>query len=290
MEDTMKKPLQAKELFNKCGTCSQTFGHLLTREFGYPKDAEVRALDPLAGGLMNQGFQCGMLWGAALGVGSEARRKYKSQEEATAAAITATQFLLESFHDQTDTLECREIIGIDISHLLGMLKFIVKTTFQGRDNNRCYNLAETWAPDAVHAASEGLSKDKMSWTISPKSCASEVVKELGGSEEEQIMVAGFAGGLGLSGKACGALAAAIWFKTLEWCRSNPGKNPPYFNNKEAKKILKAFKKETGSELRCDQISGRSFKNVDEHTEYICNGGCRNLIDLFTQLASDPISH
>ena len=46
------------------------------------------------------------------------------------------------------------------------------------------------------------------------SCASEVVKKMGTSNEEIVMVAGFAGGLGLSGSACGVLSAVISIKTL----------------------------------------------------------------------------
>ena len=57
----MKTTQDAKKLFRECGTCSQTFGHLLNRKFGYPKETEERALDPLAGGIMNTGHQCGML-------------------------------------------------------------------------------------------------------------------------------------------------------------------------------------------------------------------------------------
>ena len=41
---------------------------------------------------------------------------------------------------------------------------------------------------------------------------------MGGSEEEIAMVAGFAGGLGLSGNGCGALSAAIWKTILELVR------------------------------------------------------------------------
>ena len=48
---------------------------------------------------------------------------------------------------------------------------------------------------------------------------------MGGTEEESIMVAGFAGGIGLSGNACGALSAAIWYKMLGWAKNNPDKSP-----------------------------------------------------------------
>jgi len=50
-----------KKLFLKKGTCSQTFFHILNREFGHIKETEERATDPLAGGIMQLGYQCGML-------------------------------------------------------------------------------------------------------------------------------------------------------------------------------------------------------------------------------------
>lgn len=55
--------LKAKRTFIKKGTCSRTFFYLLDREFGYPLDDEEKAVDPLAGGILQQGYQCGMLWG-----------------------------------------------------------------------------------------------------------------------------------------------------------------------------------------------------------------------------------
>ncbi len=282
MSKLQKQPSDTRQVFIECGTCSQTFGHLLSREFGYPKDAEVRALDPLAGGLMNQGHQCGMLWGATLAVGAEAFRRHKNSEEAIAVAVTATQHIVESFVKRTKTINCREIIGIDLSNVLGLLKFIVKTTIQGSDKNICYNLAEQWGPEAVQSAAEGLSEEPIELNQKPVSCASEVAKRMGASEEEMLMVAGFAGGLGLSGKACGALSAAIWMKTLAWCRENPGKNPPDFSNKAAKKILKAFYAETGSEILCSKIAGRCFHTIDDHSEYINNGGCGKLIEVLAE--------
>ncbi|MFP4042312.1 MAG: hypothetical protein ACLFPH_05125 [Bacteroidales bacterium] len=43
-----------------------------------------------------------------------------------------------------------------------------------------------------------------------------IKKKIELTEEESLMVAGFAGGIGLSGNAYGALAATIWYKMLEW--------------------------------------------------------------------------
>ena len=77
------------------------------------------------------------------------------------------------------------------------------------------------------AAGEGLAGAMTGLPGRPLSCASEVAGKMGASDEEMTMVAGFAGGIGLSGNACGALGAAIWMKTLAWCREHPGKTPPF---------------------------------------------------------------
>lgn len=282
METSKKTSQDAKKVFRQCGTCSQTFAHLLNREFDHPKETEERAIDPLAGGIMNLGHQCGMLWGSALAVGAEAFRRHEDPEQAIAVAVTATQQIIDSFLDETSTVNCREITGFNLNSYFGLAGFMLKTMLKGMDNSLCFNLAEKWAPEAIQTARESLSKEQIDLTRQPVSCASEVAKKMGASDEERVMVAGFAGGLGLSGNACGALSAAIWMKTLDWCKENPGKTPPYLNNPKAKKLLKAFYEVTDSEILCDKISGQRFKTVDDHSEFIKNGGCEELIKVLTE--------
>lgn len=277
MEDVIKKTQDAKAVFRKCGTCSQTFAHLLNRDFGYTLENEERALDPLAGGIANQGHQCGMLWGAALAIGGEAYRQNEDPEKALAIAVTASQHVVDSFVNRSNTVNCKEIIGVDLSSVFGLVKYMIKTLAKGMNNSQCFNLAEDWAPEAIQAGTEGLANEKIKLNQQPRSCASEVVKQMGGTKEEMLMVSGFAGGLGLSGEACGALSAAIWLSSLRWCKEHPGKSPPMFNNPIAKKYLKAFKAETNSCMLCKEITDQPFESINDHSEYIKNGGCKKLI-------------
>ncbi|MFC1685267.1 C-GCAxxG-C-C family (seleno)protein [Pseudomonadota bacterium] len=267
-------PQDTKRVFWKSKTCSRTFFYLLNREFGYLKEAEELAADPLAGGIMSKGHQCGMLWGAALAVGAESFRRHEDLSEAITAAITATQRLMESFSDRTGTDSCREITGCDFYSKISMAKyFLTGKVFS------CYNLAEKWAPEAIQVASEGLSHEHPALSHQSMSCASEVVRKMGGSNEEMAMVAGFAGGLGLSGHACGALSAAIWMNSLDWCRKHPSKTA--YSNPNATATLAAFDAATGSEILCHKICGQHFKTIDEHAEFIINGGCNKLINALT---------
>ena len=267
----------AKKVFKEKGTCSNTFAYLLNREFGNNKAFEERATDPLAGGLMQKGHQCGMLWGASLAVGEEAYRRSQNSDDAIRLAISATQKLLESFSKRTNTINCRDITHSNLDNFFGLTKYMIKTMLQGMNNSTCFNLAENWLPEAIQSAKEGLSLQlTVSKTEQSISCATEVAKKMGATDEEQIMVAGFAGGLGLKGNACGALSAAIWVNSLRWIKENPDKSA--FKNKNAKATLKAFNTETSSEMLCRNICQQQFKTIKEHTQYIKNGGCSKLIE------------
>ena len=94
--------LKATRTFMKKGTCSRTFFYLLDREFGHPREEEEKAIDPMAGGILQQGYQCGMLWGASMAVGAEALRRSKNPDQATGLTILATQHVMESFVDRTE--------------------------------------------------------------------------------------------------------------------------------------------------------------------------------------------
>ena len=144
------------------------------------------------------------------------------------------------------------------------------------EKNMIVKLPSPMVEDAIESAKVGLSKDQSNIPENNINCASDVVRRLGGTEEEKAMVAGFAGGMALSGNGCGALGATIWKKSLEWVKQNPGKSA--FNNKASKSLLKPFLKETKGELVCSQICGRTFGTLQDHSEFLKNGGCSKLIE------------
>jgi hypothetical protein len=90
-----------------------------------------------------------------------------------------------------------------------------------------------------------------------------------------VMAAGLAGGVGLSGGGCGALAAAIWMNALSRIRDKTYKTS--MSDPVAERILRTFFEAAGSELDCRVIAKRSFTTVADHTEFIGAGGCANLI-------------
>jgi C_GCAxxG_C_C family probable redox protein len=270
-------PNDAKKVFRQKGACSQTYCYLLNREFGNNNADYEKATDLLAGGLAQTGQQCGMLWGATMALGIEAYKRSSNSNDAIGLTIAASQQVHSSFVQNARSPNCKEITGCDFTSKLDTLKYMFKIIFGGMDNSVCFNLAEKWMPDAIKTANESMLL-KPAYTQPALSCASEVVRKMGGTEKEIVMVSGYAGGLALSGNACGALAAAIWMNMLKWHLENPDKTSKYFNNPEAKKVLKAFYPETGKEILCSKICKRSFASIDEHTDYVMHGGCKKLID------------
>ena len=271
--------LKAKRTFIKKGTCSRTFFYILDREFGHPRDDEEKAIDPLAGGILQQGYQCGMLWGASMAVGAEALRRNTDPDQATGLAILATQHVMDSFVNRTESIECEDITQVDFTNKKSFLKYMLSGKFVN-----CFKLAGKWAPEALDAATAGLEKDMKDLPEQTLSCASEVIRKMGGSEEEMLMVSGFAGGLGLSGSGCGALAAAVWKNALIHNRKETRKSANYDPSTDS--TLKAFYEETDYEIQCDKICGQRFNSLEEHTEFIKKGGCKKLIDV---LADTQIS-
>ena len=275
---SIKVRRKVKRTFLKKGTCSRAFFYILDREYGYPMDEEEQAVDPLAGGIIQQGYQCGMLWGASCGVAAESFRRNKNRDLAIGMAIKATRHVLQSFVNRTNSANCSDITEVEWSNKWSIAKYMFSGKFWG-----CYKFADKWAPEAIESANEGLALDQSDLPEKPISCASEVVKKMGGTDKEMVIVSGFAGGLGLSGNACGALAAAVWMNCLDRVRKEEWKyklSDPVFE-----RIINKFYEKTDYEMECDKITGKRFKTVSEHTEFIQNGGCDKLIRMLAEVSN-----
>jgi hypothetical protein len=271
-----------RDIFKKCGACSHTFFYILNREFGHPKPPEEYASDPLAGGLM-LGHQCGMLWGSALAAGTESFRRNSDSNLAIASTVITTRHIMKSFHARAGSVICSDITGVNLKSKLGIARMMVKILLQGgMRNSTCFRLADKWAPEAIQSATEGLSAVPADVPRPCMNCASEVVRRKGGSNEEMVMVSGFAGGMGLAGFACGALGAAIWMDSLAWCRDNPGKSAFEYGRKSSSKIMEVFNKTTGKDILCEKITGKSFTTIRDHSDFIRDGGCEKVINALSE--------
>jgi hypothetical protein len=159
--------------------------------FDHPLKLEEEATAPFAGGLANQGYQCGMLWGAALAAGAQAYRLLGPGPQAENEAIIAAQRLVESFCARTNNeINCLEITDINLqgkNQVLPLLKFVIKGGPIG-----CFHMAAGYAPEAFNAINTALSEKHSAPLTLPVSCAAMLAQKMGVSDMHTVMAAGFA--------------------------------------------------------------------------------------------------
>ncbi|WP_167618407.1 C-GCAxxG-C-C family protein [Maribellus sediminis] len=274
MENTLTIRKEARKLLFKLG-CTGALNAVVNQHLGR-RDVEVeKASGPLCGGIMQEGHQCGMLWGAAMAAGSVAWRRTENTNRATVLAIKSSSELIKSFEQRSVSVDCRVITKCNQTSVWGMVKYFITGKPLG-----CARLIGKWAPEAVAAAEKGLVENGTE-EGNVVSCASVLAEKMGASKEKAMMLAGFAGGIGLCGNACGALGAAVYLRSEEWFKKHP--NDTTFKIPEGQDVLKRFLQETDGKVKCSELCGRKFSTVEEHSEYIQNGGCKHLIDVLASV-------
>jgi hypothetical protein len=245
--------------------------------FEEPLKLEESAVAPLAGGLLQNGYQCGILWGAALAAGAQAYRLFGPGAQAETQAVIATQRLTEAFRQRNHSVNCSEITQIlwkpsgDKQMMAQVLKFFLKG-----GPVVCFSMTASSAKATSRLINMTFSEAHTVAACSPASCASLLARKLDASEQHAVMAAGFAGGLGLSGSACGALGAAVWLLGLQ-ASQQTGEKPAY-DNPLALAALERYLESSDYEFECAKVAGRRFEGVAEHAAYLQAGGCSHIIE------------
>lgn len=270
-------------VFLKTGYCSQALFRTLNRAFADPLDHEERATVPLAGGIMGHGYQCGMVWGAALGAGAEAFRRLGSGPRAQAKAIAAAQRVLGSFFALNQTIECSQITKFE----WGRQSALQTAGFLLTGGPvRCFRMAGRYPSEAFGGIEAVLSEDHDEALPAPVGCAALVAHRMGASDAHIVTAAGLAGGIGLSGSGCGALGAAIWLLGLESLEK--GAKRISYKPEKAQEMVERFLRCTGGEFECAKITGRRFDGVADHAAFIRNGGCAEIIETLVACGSGHV--
>jgi hypothetical protein len=262
--------------FLRVGTCSETLCSVLDRAYGYPMPLEERASAPLAGGIMQHGFQCGQVWGAALAAGAQAHRLFGPGSQAETAAIVAAQRIVDSFRARYDSIDCRAIIDMEfgdkvqISHVYRYFR---------KNGLKCFRMAAHYAPVAYEEIDAALSEEQPATQASPVGCAALVARKSGASEMHAVMAAGFAGGVGLSGDACGALAAAMWI--IDMNDRKRGVDKVGFKSPRLAELADRFMDCSDSRFLCSEIVGRRFESIADHAGFLGDGGCARIVEGLT---------
>jgi len=229
---------------------------------------------PFAGGIMQHGYQCGMIWGATLAAGAQAYRLLGPGPQAETMAIIAAQRLVESFRVYHGKINCFEITDIDKSS--SVLKMIYVFLIKGRSIG-CLRMSAKYAKTAFNGINTAFSEKQIKAPSSPVSCAAMLAQKMGLSDMHTVMAAGFAGGIGLCGGACGALGTAIWIFGMNSIKDGAGKIS--YKDPRALDIINKFLKYTDYEFECSEIVGQKFENIGDHAAYLLDGGCSKIIEV-----------
>jgi hypothetical protein len=226
---------------------------------------------------MGNGYQCGMLWGGALAAGAQAYRLYGSTPQAQAEALYTSQKIVESFHTRAKDINCSEITELEWKKISKgqVVKFIARGGPIG-----CFRLAGDYGQIAFDTINHALGEKHVDALTLPISCTAMLAEKMGVSEMHVVMAAGFAGGIGLSGGACGALGAAIWIKGVNTLK-NGGKLS--FDLGTTSEEMEKFLASSDYEFECAKIVGKKFASVADHAEYLRGGGCAKIIDAMAEL-------
>ncbi len=265
--------------FLRVGTCSEALVNVLDRAFDDPLPLEERAAMPFAGGIIQHGYQCGLMWGATLAAGARSYRLFGPGPQAEVMALIAAQRLVESFRARYGDIDCMELTGTDWRKSAKVLKYVIKGgTF------KCFSMAGRFASIALGEINAVFSEKRTEAAAPPVSCAALVARKMGASERHSVMAAGLAGGIGLSGDACGALGAAIWLIGMRNLKDEAFKMK--LKDPTALEIVEKFIKSAEYRFECSEIVGRKFENIDDHAAFLRDGGCSGIIETLASQRSD----
>lgn len=232
---------------------------------------------PFAGGIMQYGYQCGMVWGATLAAGAQAYRLYGAGPQAETQAIIVAQRLVKSFCALNDHVNCLAITGLDKSS--SVMQMVMYFLIKG-GTIRCFRMAAKYAPVAFSEINTALSEQHQA-PAPPASCTALLAREMGLSDMRAVMAAGLAGGIGLRGGACGALGTAIWITGMNSLEKEDGTID--FNDPRALDVIEKFLECTDYKFECSEIVGHKFENVADHADYLRDGGCSEIIQVLAAI-------
>ena len=248
-----------------------------------------QALHPFSGGFMHLGHACGLLTGAAVAAGFLAQRRFSDDETRSAAALYAAIQLAKAYPELAESANCREITEVPLTNLRGRLRFLQKGKAR-----MCGHLHLRWAPQANELIKKALTQFESQRPIREcANCAVRTMKKVvtvkGMKKEDAVLVSGLAGGVGLLGNVCGALAVGVFaLSVIHYLGRDRKRRDSRIRGSLQElagtryrgpitRLRLAFIDHFGSDL-CSQIIRRRFKDIEDHSIFIKSGECQQVID------------
>ena len=268
--------------------CSEASMTTQMRGFGFEEPVYEEALHAFSGGFMHLGYACGLLTGAAMAAGFLARERFDDDATSSVAALYATIRLAKAHLELTGSVNCREITEVDLTNMGGRLRYLREG--KGR---MCGRLHLKWSPQAHGLIEKAFTEFEE--RLPDQACANCAVKTMekitaltGIDAKDAVLVAGFAGGVGLLGNVCGALAAGAYALLLSRQLEQEHKKRDSRMRGSMHELAGASYRGPVTQLRltfierydselCLQITERQFQDIEDHSDFIEQGGCREVI-------------
>jgi C_GCAxxG_C_C family probable redox protein len=111
-----KQVERATEIFGPhlCN-CSQAIAVAFADSVNFDEDAAMNAARGFGGGIGSHGKTCGAVTGAVMVLGIHAARLAPDEKQAKAKAYELAQAFTKRFAELHGTIECRDLIGLDLS-------------------------------------------------------------------------------------------------------------------------------------------------------------------------------
>ena len=108
--------------------CAETCLLVLSRAYSLDRAEDVSAAMALNGGIAWSGGVCGAITGAALAVGRLSAQRIADQETAKLVARRITMDLMAAFRRAFGDVNCRSLVGVDLSTASGHAAFVASGT------------------------------------------------------------------------------------------------------------------------------------------------------------------
>ncbi len=255
-------------------------------------EAMIMALTGLAGGMLNNGSTCGVVFGGAIST-ALIRDKELGGQWTEAEQIRLLAEIGEHvrwFETRFQTSLCRERpeVGYERITLLGLLNPKKVRGCVARTAASMERLSARHATPPSPPAEPTEAK----LPAPALHCATHILRTLreetgiGNRKLERVAVA-LDGGIGLTGGGCGALAGALMTLGLAFALDPAETDPKELRNvyrsmdsqffRMAKELMRAFLKAFGA-LECRRLSGTRFSNYADFTHHRQSGACAPVHD------------
>jgi hypothetical protein len=307
MSEVISREL-AKHWWLRCVACSEASMTTQMRGFGIDEPAYEQAIHAFSGGFMHLGHACGLLTGAVMAAGFVARSRFDDDGTRSGAALFAAiqlakahpELITKAHPELTGSGNCREITEMSLTKLSGRLRYVQ----QGK-GRMCGRLHVKWAPKAQQVIDKALMEfAERRPAGSCANCTVQTMRELKSSvrmkAKDSVLVAGFAGGVGLLGNVCGALAAGVFaMSAADHLGPKHRKRDSRIRGSfeelagvnyrgAATRLRLEFVRQFGSEL-CINIIGRRFRDAADHSTFVEQGGCENVRKLVIDWTAEHVA-